>query len=266
VRAAEAALTFVRVRSRACEHTFAIIWPVLLALEAADRLVHALADGGPVPAADAARSLFALRNGPVEVAVALLDTVVLHDARLARRGRDVCLAATPWAEIPLERARFAVVDLETTGFVAGKSRITEAALVRLAGGDVEDELELVPERGDGTALVAALLRAAGDAVLVGHNVRFDLAFLDHELRPFGHRIAAPVVDTLTLARRLLARPAGRFTLAELAERFDSGTRPVHRALPDARATADVFRALTALAREAGARTVGDLTGLCRVRS
>jgi DNA polymerase III epsilon subunit-like protein len=239
---------------------------VLLALEAADRLVHALADGGPVPAADAARSLFALRNGPPEVAVALLDTIVSRDARLARRGADVCLAGTPWAELPLERARFAVVDLETTGFVAGKSRITEAALVRLTGAEVEDELELIAAHGDGTAIVAALLRAAGDAVLVGHNLRFDLAFLDHELRQFGHRIAGPVVDTLTLARRLLAGRGGRFTLADLAERFGSDTRPVHRALPDARATADVFRALSALAREAGARTVGDLTGLCRVRS
>jgi DNA polymerase III epsilon subunit-like protein len=239
---------------------------VLLAVEAADRLVHALADRGPLPAADAARSLFALRRGPLELAVALLDTVVSDDVRLTRRGAEVCLAATPWAEIPLECAPFAVVDLETTGFAAGSSRITEAALVRLVGDSVEEELELIATGGDGAVVVASLLDAAGDAVLVGHNIRFDLAFLDHELRPLGRRIAAPVVDTLTLARRLLAGRGGRFTLAELADRFDANTRPVHRALPDARATAEVFRALTALAREAGARTVADLTGLCRLRS
>jgi DNA polymerase III epsilon subunit-like protein len=238
---------------------------VLLALEAADRLARSLADTGPQPAVDAARSLLAVRRGPLDVAVRILQTVVVEDVRLERRGGDVCLAAMPWAGVPVERARFAVIDIETTGFVAGVSRITEAAVVRLVGDRVEDELELLAEDYDQGELVAALLAAAGDSVLVGHNVRFDLAFLDRELSLSGARVAAPVVDTLPLARRLLAGRGERYTLVALAEFFGTSTRPAHRALPDARTTAEIFGALTALAREAGAHTVADLTGVCRVR-
>src|SRR5439155_650504 len=53
--------------------------------------------------------------------------------------------------------------------------------------------------------VRRFLAFAGDAVLVAHNARFDLAFLDRETeRLTGSRLAAPVVDTVPLARRLLA--------------------------------------------------------------
>jgi DNA polymerase III epsilon subunit-like protein len=238
---------------------------MLLALEAADRLARSLSDGGPLPAREAARSLFALSGGPVELAVAILDTVVVEDVRLERRGESIGLAATPWADVPLQRARFAVIDLETTGFVARSSRITEAAVVRLEGDGVVDELELAGSDCAPGDLVATLLAAADDSVLVGHNVRFDVAFLDHELSRLGSRIAAPVLDTLVLARRLLAGRAERLTLAALAEFFGTSARPVHRALPDARTAAEVFSALLALARDAGARTVADLSGLCRPR-
>ena len=53
--------------------------------------------------------------------------------------------------------------------------------------------------------VRRFLAFAGDAVLVAHNARFDLAFLDRAVeRLTERRIAAPVVDTAGLARRLLA--------------------------------------------------------------
>ena len=76
------------------------------------------------------------------------------------------------------------------------------------------------------------------------------------------RLAAPVIDTVMLARRLLAGRVPRMNLATLAERFDTEVRPCHRALPDAQATADVLLALLGMAQERGAETVGDVIGLC----
>ena len=68
------------------------------------------------------------------------------------------------------------------------------------------------------AAVRRFLAFAGDSVIVAHNARFDLAFLDREVeRLTGRRLAAPVVDTVRLARRLLAGRAGRFGLASLAQ-------------------------------------------------
>ena len=108
---------------------------------------------------------------------------------------------------------------------------------------------------------------AGDSVLVAHNARFDMAFLDRETeRLTGSRLAAPVVDTVPLARRLLAGRVPRASLAQLSYFFGTSVQPCHRALPDAQATAEVLLALIGLAQERGARTVADLVGLSATRT
>jgi DNA polymerase-3 subunit epsilon len=115
--------------------------------------------------------------------------------------------------------------------------------------------------------VRSFLAFAGDAVLVAHNARFDLAFLDRETeRLTGSRIGSPVVDTVRLARRLLAGRVAGFGLGQLAWFLDTAERPCHRALPDARATAELLLALIGLAQERGARTVADLTALAATRT
>ena len=127
----------------------------------------------------------------------------------------------------------------------------------------ERDLRTAPHVGTATA---RFLEFAGDAVLVAHNARFDMAFLDAAvLRLGGRRLAAPVVDTVWLARRLLAGRASRFGLASLAQFFGTGTRPCHRALPDAEATAEILLNLIGLAQERGARTVADLLELSAPR-
>jgi DNA polymerase-3 subunit epsilon len=115
--------------------------------------------------------------------------------------------------------------------------------------------------------VRSFLAFAGDAVLVAHNARFDLAFLDRETeRLSGSRIGSAVVDTVRLARTLLAGRVAGFGLAQLAWFFDTAARPCHRALPDARATAELLVALIGLAQERGARTVADLSELAATRT
>src|SRR5437763_1044876 len=135
--------------------------------------------------------------------------------------------------------------------------------------DAADRLvELVEERR-GAVPVEEAARAtrrfvafAGDAVLVAHNARFDISFLDAAVLRLGdRRLAAPVVDTVWLARRLLAGRQSRVGLASLAQFFGTGTRPCHRALPDAEATAEILLQLIGLAQERGARTVADLVEL-----
>ena len=71
-----------------------------LSFDGADRLVELVeARRGPVPASEAARSLFALASAPTAIARALLDDVVAGDARLAWRGAAVGLADPPGAAI-----------------------------------------------------------------------------------------------------------------------------------------------------------------------
>ena len=82
----------------------------------------------------------------------------------------------------------------------------------------------------------------------------------HRLR--GGRLAAPVIDTVALARRLLGDRLPRMDLGTLAERFDTEVRPCHRALADAEATAEVLVQLLGLAQERGAATIAEVIGLC----
>ena len=103
-----------------------------LAFDAADRLVELVEERrGPVPAEEAARSLFALAHAPVALARSLLEDVVAGDARLAWRGDCVGLTAPPGRDLPLEAARFVVVDLETTGLRPARAGICEIGAVRI---------------------------------------------------------------------------------------------------------------------------------------
>src|SRR4051812_32297849 len=260
-----------------------------LRLDAADRLVELVEERrGAVPVEDAARALFALAHVPEGMARSLLDEVVGGDARLAWRGGCVALETTDAERVLLEDASFCVVDLETTGLSPARSRICEIGAVRveslelggrfqtlvnprerlplqiaaLTGIDAAD-LRRAPDAGLATKRFLAF---SGEAVLVAHNARFDMAFLDHAvLRLAGRRLAGPVVDTVWLARRLLAGRGSRFGLASLSHFFGTAARPCHRALPDAEATAEILLQLIGLAQERGARSVADLVELSAPR-
>jgi DNA polymerase-3 subunit epsilon len=235
------------------------------ALEVADTLVAALERDGPLAPGVAAERLLALASGPAALARTLLEAVVAEDARLVWRDGEIALAASPWASVALEAGRYAVVDLETTGLAAGKDEITEAAVVIVERGRVVRQLELLATaRRSPEAIAHRVVAVAGSSVLVGHNVAFDVRFLDEALaRRRSARVGLAVVDTLALARRLLAgRTEGR-SLAALAAFFGTPTEPCHRALPDALATAEVFLHLLEVAADRGLATVGDLCAWSR---
>jgi DNA polymerase III epsilon subunit family exonuclease len=261
---------------------------VQLRLDSADRLVELVEERrGPVAAEDAARLVLKLGSSiPVGLARSLLDEAVQADARLRWAGNLVALAGAPGEDLLLEQATFVVFDLETTGLRPGTARPCEIGAVRVRGLELEERFQTLANPGARLQpAVAALtglrdeelrrappvaagvrrfLAFAGDAVLVAHNARFDMAFLDNEtMQLTGRRVAATVVDTVGLARRLLGRQPAN--LGALAHRFVTDARPCHRALPDAEATAEILLRLIGMAQERGARTVGDLVELAATR-
>jgi DNA polymerase-3 subunit epsilon len=275
---------------------------VQLVLDAADRLVELVEERhGPVSAEEAARELFRLDRAPVGLARTLLEDVVAADARLSWRGAAVAVATAAGGEVPLDAGTYVVVDVETTGLRPGTNAICEIGAVKLLGFEPVATFVTLADPGrplpravseltgiDGRELVGAptsreavrrfLAFCVGgsgeacvggsreDCVLVAHNARFDLGFLDREVEELtGRRLAAPVIDTVWLARRLLAGRIPRASLASLARFFGTSVEPCHRALPDAQATAEILVALAGLAQERGARTVGDLCRLSEAR-
>jgi DNA polymerase-3 subunit epsilon len=198
----------------------------------------------------------------------------------------VALASPAGASLLLEEATFVVFDLETTGLRAGIARPCEFGAVRVEQLELTERFQTLANPGARlqpavaaltglrdvelrrappvAAAVRRFLAFADDGILVAHNARFDLSFLDVEtMRLTGKRVDATVVDTVGLARRLLGRQPAN--LAALAHRFVTDTRPCHRALPDAEATAEILLRLIGLAQERGARTVDDLVELAATR-
>lgn len=91
-----------------------------------------------------------------------------------------------------------------------------------------------------------LIDFIGDSIIVAHNARFDIRFLDFELELVGLGRIDPdrVVDTLEIARQKF--PGAKHTLDALCQRFgiDRSARVLHGALIDAELLAEVYIELT----------------------
>ena len=87
---------------------------------------------------------------------------------------------------------------------------------------------------------------AEGSILVGHNLGFDVAFLDEALGA-GRSFAVEegtYLDTFVLYKEAYPE-AESYKLGDLARTFGVPTTPNHRALPDAEATAELLLSLGA---------------------
>ncbi|MGH2615929.1 MAG: exonuclease domain-containing protein, partial [Thermomicrobiales bacterium] len=218
----------------------------------------------------------------------LLREVLAHYEGLTLRGDGAWLLADGQpepADHPL--ADFVVLDVETTGLQPSRQRIIEIAIARFGGGVLQNVWEslcnpgrrvpsyivkltgidddLLSDAPTFDTIADAAVDLLAGAVVVGHNVEFDLSFLNEELKRAGRvPVVNDRVDTLTLAMKLL--PGLRKpTLDVLAERLGAAgsSRTRHRAGPDASVTGAVAVALVAQAWDAGYRTLDDLKALAR---
>ncbi len=158
---------------------------------------------------------------------------------------------------------YAVVDIETTGRRAVRSRVIEIGVVVLdaerlvttewetlinPGGPVgparihgidASMVSVAPTFG---ALLPELMSVLDGRVLVAHNAPFDRSFLDHEMRRCGVRLMGGAICTRALAGR-----AGLPTdLAGCARSLGIESHEPHRAIADARVAAAVFAELAPL--------------------
>jgi DNA polymerase III subunit epsilon len=189
---------------------------------------------------------------------------------------------------PLRDVTFCVVDLETTGGSPVDCTITEIGAVKLRGGECLGTFQTLVNPGQPIPpqitvltgitqamvlpaprieqVLPSLLEFLAGTVVVGHNVRFDLGFLQAALARHEHpRLANPSVDTCALARRLVRDEVPNCRLGTLAERLRLPHRPTHRALDDALATGDLLHLLLERAGRLGVLGLDDLLALPTVK-
>ncbi|MDO5133288.1 MAG: PolC-type DNA polymerase III, partial [Eubacteriales bacterium] len=176
-----------------------------------------------------------------------------------------------------------VFDLETTGFSPEKNRIIEFGAVRIVNGKVTDRFSQfvnpkvpIPFRitqltgiSDAMVLNAKtidlvmpfFLRFCEGALLVGHNVGFDIGFVKANADRLGLPCSFTTLDTLGMARALLPGHA-KYTLDAVAKLLGVPLENHHRAVDDAACTADIFLKMLPLLQEQGVETLRQIDAFC----
>ena len=204
-----------------------------------------------------------------------LPAALLHlvEERLIADGRFTQSAVGLWgleqwqqnAEELLVSQVFVVLDVETTGGIAGRHRIIELGAVRVCNGEEIARFNSLVNPGQRVGKRIWQLTGISDDMLidapsagpvldefyafvahvpvVGHNIASDLSFLRNEALWTKRRpLTNATIDTVLLSTRLtpeLKRPS----LERLARHFGLNDAPKHRALIDARVTAQCFARL-----------------------
>lgn len=188
------------------------------------------------------------------------------------------------ADIDLETATYVVYDLETTGLSSNYDEIIEVAAVKVKNGVFIDEFStyVKPKRDiphhiteltgitnddvrnapDIKEVIVKFRNFIDDAVLVAHNATFDNSYLYKNLKDHNlYEGEIPTIDTMQLARVRYGDKLKTFNLKALTKYFDVELAQHHRAIYDAKATAEVFiRMLTDL-KENGITNYNEINAL-----
>lgn len=162
------------------------------------------------------------------------------------------------ADMTYEDREFCIFDVETTGLSSVYDTIIEIGAVKMKNGQVLERFdkfinphhplseqtinltsitdEMVGAADDEATVIKQFKDFYGDDPLCGHNVQFDVGFVNAALRRAGlDEISQPVVDTLEVSR-LLHPEQTRHTLDSLAKKYNVVLEHHHRANQDAEAT------------------------------
>lgn len=177
---------------------------------------------------------------------------------------------------------FVIFDIETTGFSPIANRIIEIGAVKIKNGKEESTFSAfvnpdvpIPYRiekltgiSDNMVLDAPMIREVlpkflefcGDSILVAHNANFDMSFILENARKQKIPTDFTYVDTVGIARMLLPGQS-KHTLDAVAKTLGVSLENHHRAVDDAKATAEIFRKFIPMLQEAGATDLRSINAL-----
>lgn len=148
---------------------------------------------------------------------------------------------------------YTVLDIETTGVSSLHSEIIEIGALCVRGGKVVDEFshlvkpirhippaitaltgisdETVKDADGIEYVLPEFLYFAGDDIIVGHNVGFDMRFIYDRALFIGTAFLNDTFDTMKISRKL-HKDMKHHKLSDLAERYNIVNENAHRALSD----------------------------------
>jgi len=178
--------------------------------------------------------------------------------------------------------KFVVLDIETTGLSPINDMITEIGAVKIVNGQIVEEYNQLinPERDiphnivELTGITNDMVKDMptidkvlpkfqefiGDSILVAHNASFDIGFLREQYKRIGRELRNPILDTLELSRNLLPQLKSH-KLNTIAKYLNISLINHHRAVDDAKATAEIFIKFLELLRNKGVKNIVDVNDI-----
>lgn len=161
-----------------------------------------------------------------------------------------------------KKKRYAIVDLETTGGMAKRDKITEIGIVVIEDNLIVEKYstlvnpcrsipqqitritgitnEMVADAPQFYEVAKKVVEVLEGAVFVAHNVRFDYSFLREEFGTLGYTFTKRQLCTVRLSRQ--AFPGLKsYSLGNLIKHFGIDVSARHRALDDAMATTIILQ-------------------------
>ncbi len=242
--------------------------------------------GGSAGAVEVVEKVMKISGPEPNLARLLVSDLIEIDPRLKLSADMVELIEADHDLLKLDETGFVVFDLETTGAKAPPCRVTEIGACRIVDGKIVDRFQTLvnPEESIPEFITAltgiddmmvrdapvfgdvapTFLEFIGDSVLVAHNARFDIGFLNYEIgRVFeNYRLWNPAICTVQLSRQLLPH-IDNHKLNTVADHYSVELLNHHRAGDDALATALIFVNLMDAMRTRGIHDLGAARRLCR---
>ncbi|GGH17858.1 PolC-type DNA polymerase III [Paenibacillus segetis] len=177
---------------------------------------------------------------------------------------NVAVVLNPREE-DLKTTTYIVFDIETTGLSVTQNKIIEIAAVKMIEGKEVDRYatfvnphvripyniqqltnindDMVKDAPELEPVLQQFIDFAGDAVLVAHNARFDVGFVNAKLKELGRPpMDNPVLDTLEMARMLFPTMKNH-RLNTLAAKYKVSLENHHRAIDDTLALGEILNGL-----------------------
>ena len=160
--------------------------------------------------------------------------------------------------------RYAIIDIETTGGMSRRDKITEIAIIISDGTCIINQFQTLinPERSIPYEITritgitddmvkdapkfyevaAEIVNLTEDCIFVAHNVMFDYGFIRSEFESLGYSYNRKLICTVKMSRRMHPWLKSH-SLENLINHFNIQVSARHRALDDAMATTTLFHSM-----------------------
>lgn len=183
-----------------------------------------------------------------------------NNVSYSKHSKLVSIFTKKWFEVCCKD--YVVLDFETTGLDKVYDKIIEVAAIRFVNGVEHSKyVSLVnpqcPIPAEASTLnhitnamvvfaptekkvIPELLEFIGNSLVVGHNVNFDVAFLEIAAQRQGLEFKCNYIDTMSISKKLFA-DLPDYKLETIAHSLGINTRNLHRAEKDVYVCAEIMK-------------------------